>query len=76
MMYALNDHLASFVFIDCFIVLKLMAKCVLLLQIKIYNYIYCWGREVSTQFAQQFVTACRLCRWSRQITIITTRPPL
>ena len=30
MMYALNDPLASMVFIDCFIVLKLMLKCILL----------------------------------------------
>ena len=40
MMYALNDPRTSLVFIDCFIVLKWMLKCVLLLRIKIDIYIY------------------------------------
>ena len=31
---------SCFTFIDCFIVLKLMLKCVLLVRIKIYIYIY------------------------------------
>ena len=37
---ALNDPLASFVFIYCIIVWKCMLKCVLRVQIKIYIYIY------------------------------------
>ena len=36
MLYALNDPLASFVFIDCIIVWKFMLKCVLRVRIKIY----------------------------------------
>ena len=39
MLYALNDLLASFVFIDCIIVWKFMLKCVLRVRIKIYIYI-------------------------------------
>ena len=39
MVYALNDLLASFVFIDCIIVWKFMLKCVLRVRIKIYIYI-------------------------------------
>ena len=39
MLYALNDLLASFVFIDCIIVWKCMLKCVLRVRIKIYIYI-------------------------------------
>ena len=38
MLYALNDPLASFVFIDCIIVWKCMLKCVLRVRIKIYIY--------------------------------------
>ena len=38
MLYALNDLLASFVFIDCIIVWKFMLKCVLRVRIKIYIY--------------------------------------
>ena len=38
MLYALNDLLASFVFIDCIIVWKCMLKCVLRVRIKIYIY--------------------------------------
>ena len=37
MLYALNDPLASFVFIDCIIVWKCMLKCVLRVRINIYN---------------------------------------
>ena len=40
MLYALNDLLASFVFIDCIIVWKFMLKCVLRVRIKIYIYIF------------------------------------
>ena len=40
MLYALNDILASFVFIDCIIVWIFMLKCVLRVRIKIYIYIY------------------------------------
>ena len=36
MLYALNDPLASFVFIDCIIVWKCMIKSVLRVRIKIY----------------------------------------
>ena len=38
MLYALNDPLASFVFIYCIIVWKCMIKCVLRIRIKIYIY--------------------------------------
>ena len=38
MLYALNDLLASFVFIDCIIVWQCMLKCVLRVRIKIYIY--------------------------------------
>ena len=38
MLYALNDPLASFVFIYCIIVWKCMLKCVLRVRIKIYIY--------------------------------------
>ena len=36
MLYALNDLLASFLFIDCIIVWQCMLKCVLRVRIKIY----------------------------------------
>ena len=39
MLYALNDPLASFVFIYCIIVWKCRLKCVLRVRIKIYIYI-------------------------------------
>ena len=39
MLYALNDPLAYFVFIDCIIVWKCMLKCVLRVRINIYIYI-------------------------------------
>ena len=38
MLYALNDPLASFVFMYCIIVWKCMLKCVLRVRIKIYIY--------------------------------------
>ena len=38
MMYALNDPRASLIFIDCFIVLKWMLKCVLLVQISDFRF--------------------------------------
>ena len=63
MLYALNDPLASFVFIYCIIVWKCMLKCVLRVRIDIYIYIlinqstlnfdmqfhssYCKGSELS-----------------------------
>ena len=45
MLYALNDPLASFVFIDCIMVWKYMLKCVLRVRIKIYIYIYIFLSE-------------------------------
>ena len=44
MVYALNDLLASFVFIDCIIVWKCMLKCVLRVRIKLYIYIYIYSQ--------------------------------
>ena len=46
MLYALNDLLASFVFIDYIIVWIFMLKCVLRVRIKIYIYIYVYYKHL------------------------------
>ena len=56
MVYALNDLLASFVFIDCIIVWKFMLKCVLRVRIKIYTNIsdcYATGSSGVLRFMTQ-----------------------
>ena len=52
MVYALNDPLASFVFIYCIIVWK----CILLVRIKIYIYIYIY---ITLQYTHVFLAASK-----------------